>query len=56
MHVFLANQVMWDGTYHLAYGKEGTTELNYPSHNTRHRKYSRAIEAKNALVKKFKKL
>jgi len=56
MNIFMANQKMWDGTYHLTYGLEGTTQMNMPSHNSRHRTKATAMKRKNMLVRKFKKM
>jgi len=48
--IFLANQKMWDGTFHLGWG---TKTVN--THNKRFRSYKAAIKFKNALAKKWKK-
>lgn len=55
MNIFMSNQTWADGTYHLAYGQEGTTDMNKRTHTTRHRLRAAAVKRKNMLVRKFKK-
>ena len=56
MNIFLANQTWAGGGYLLHYGRANKpSEMNLPSHGSKHRKYSTAIQAKNKLVRKYKK-